>query len=361
MSVTTFTADESKAISEKITWIRMVCLPGGAIGIAALAYDWPSAHIGWTLFWWFMTAYFMFCWTSCFHECAHQTLHSSKGLSIWLGRILGTVIFVPYSCYRESHIRHHAYLNKPSDFELWPYSDPNCSVAFRRAFAWFDLFVGPISAAITYGRIYWAKSSPLKEPALRRVIRNEYLFIFLVWGSLFTVLSIYGWWWMFFKVWAIPVWLAGLYQTGRKFTEHLGMSSYDPMLGTRTVLGHNWFTRMCTFLNFDIFVHGPHHRHPRVAHNVLGKKMQEYIEAHPDKPFPLYRTYWQATREMIPYFFKNPGVGMNAGAAAPGKDKDDDVQNFVRDVSIEVLHDNDRLVDAIDKSSLDDGIDWSSK
>lgn len=351
MSVTTFSPEESKAIDEKITWIRMVCLPGGAVGLWALATNFPSAHPAWTVFWTVMTAYFMFCWTSCFHECAHQTLHSSKFVSIWLGRALGTAIMVPYSVYRESHIRHHAYLNKPNDWELWPYSDPKTSVWFRRAFVWFDLFVGPLAAPFTYGRIYWHKDSPLKDKKLRRTIALEYAAIFLVWGALFAWFQTSGLWMQFFKVWFVPVWLAGVHQTTRKFTEHIGMSSYDPMLGTRTVLGTNWVTRMCTFLNFDIFVHGPHHRHPRVAHNVLGDKMKQYIEANPDKPFPLYRTYLQATYEMLPYLLRNPGVGMNAGAQAPGADKDIDVKNFVADVSKEVLNEKDLVVEGVDFST----------
>ena len=45
-------------------------------------------------------------------------------LSIWTGRLLGTMMFTPYTAYREVHIRHHAYLNTPRDWELWPYSDP---------------------------------------------------------------------------------------------------------------------------------------------------------------------------------------------------------------------------------------------
>ena len=67
------------------------------------------------------------------------------------GRVIGTMIGVPYSIYRESHIRHHAYLNKPYDWELWPYSDPKASLWFRRVFVWFDLFLGMLGAMATYG------------------------------------------------------------------------------------------------------------------------------------------------------------------------------------------------------------------
>jgi len=348
MSTTSFTPEESHDLAEKITWIRMVCLPGGAIGIWALAVDFPNPHPGWTVFWWAFTSYFMFCWTSCFHECAHQTLHSSKFFSIWLGRILGTAILVPYSVYRESHIRHHAYLNKPADWELWPYSDPNTSVWFRRIWAWADLMFGMATTPFMYGRIYWHKDSPLKDNSVRWAIFLEYMVILAVWVPLLTYLAMTNTWWTFLKVWWIPVSIASLMQTGRKFTEHIGMSSYDPMLGTRTVVGDNWITRIGTFCNFDIFIHGPHHRHPRVSHDKLGQKMHEYIAANPDKPFPLFKSYWRATWAMLPFLFKNPGVGMNAGAEAPGAARDADVRNFVADVTKEVLHEKDAIVEGID-------------
>ena len=46
--------------------------------------------------------------------------------------------------------------------------------------------------------------------------------------------------------------IAGVLQTMRKLTEHLGMASYDPPLGTRAVIGQNWLTRLGSFMNFDI-------------------------------------------------------------------------------------------------------------
>ncbi len=105
----------------------------------------------------------------------------------------------------------------------------------------------------------------------------------------------------------------------------------------RTVLGRNLFTRSSTYLNFDIFIHGPHHRHPRIAHNQLGNKMKDYIERNPDQEFPLFSTYVHATGQMVPFLFKKPGVGMNVGGPPPSAEKDQDVQNFVADVAEEVL------------------------
>jgi fatty acid desaturase len=342
VSLTVLTDAERQAIEEKWTLPRFLFFPAGLIGLYGLAHAWPVDHwavrVGWTIY----TAYVFFCWTSCFHETVHQTLVGSRTFSIALGRLLGTLVLVPYTVYRESHIRHHAYLNKPNDWELWPYSDPGTSLGFRRVFVWVDLFLGAFTAPYVYGRIFFHRDSPLRSRELRRTIWLEYLGMAAFWTTLIGVIAYRGTWTTLAACWLIPHLLAGFYQTARKLTEHLGMASYDPLQGTRTVVGSNWFTRLCTFLNFDIFVHGPHHRHPRVSHDQLRRKMDEYRESHPDQPYPVFRTYLRATWDMLPWMFRNPGVGMNVGAPAPAREKDGDVRNFVADVNEEILADADQ-------------------
>ncbi|GAB5442361.1 MAG: hypothetical protein Fues2KO_27100 [Fuerstiella sp.] len=338
MSVTRFTEDELKSLEDEVTLPLYVLFPLGVLGLTMLAFPWPAATVPVYLVWLAFTTFIFFCYTSCFHECAHQTLSQSAKLSIFVGRILGTAMWTPYTVYRESHIRHHAYLNKPTDFELWPYSDPNTSVWFRRAFVWVDLLFGFITGPIVYGRTFFHKDSPIKNASVRRSVYMEYALIVAVWGGVLGLCAMYDGWFYLLTVWVLPHWLAGIMQTGRKLTEHLGMSSYDPLKGTRTVVADNWFTRLCTWMNFDIFVHGPHHRHPRVAHNQLHQKMREYKESTQDE-FPIFATYRRAASAMFPYLFRNPGVGMNAGAESPDKEKVSEVDNFVADVATEVLAD----------------------
>ena len=134
-----------------------------------LALRWPSDHPAVLIGIMAVLAYVLFCWTSYFHEAAHQTLLGrSKGWSIAWGRIVGTVVGVPYTAYRETHIRHHAYLNAPADWELWPYSDPKRSRTFRRVFVWIDLIFGQVTHALIYGRIYFHRNSPLSPAAGRQ-------------------------------------------------------------------------------------------------------------------------------------------------------------------------------------------------
>jgi hypothetical protein len=115
------------------------------------------------------------------------------------------------------------------------------------------------------------------------------------------------------------------------------MASYDPLLGTRTVVGTTWWTRLCTHMNFDIFIHGPHHRHPRMAPGQLRGIMNEYQMTNPTVAYPVYSSYWRAVCSMLPHLLRNPGVGMNAGAAPPAREQSSMVDNFVADVSREVL------------------------
>lgn len=317
-----------------------VLFPLGIVCLWALAQPWATQSVWTYLPLMAVTSFIFLCYTSCFHETAHQTLSNSKWFSVFVGRILGTVIFTPYSTYRESHVRHHAYLNKPTDFELWPYSDPNASLWFRRGFVWLDLFLGFIVSPCVYGRTFLSKASPITNPAIRRAIAWEYVAMLAFWSGVIGIVAWKGWWFQFMTVWVIPHWFAGILQTGRKLTEHLGMSSYDPLVGTRTVVGANWFTRFCTWMNFDIFVHGPHHRHPRLGHSQLINKMNTYAKVSQSE-FPVFPSYRQAALAMLPCMFKNPGVGVNVGAKSPTREKVADIEQFVSDVSKEIIAEDD--------------------
>lgn len=318
MSVTHFTADERQAIEAQWMAPHLIVLPLGIFGIIAVSHGWPSYDWGWQAFWMGFTAYMFLCWGSALHECAHQTLSGSRRLSIFLGRLLGAFMWVPYTAYRETHIRHHAYLNTPGDWELWPYSDPNRSKTFRRVFVAFDLILGAYVTAWIYGRIFFHRNSPIVSPAKRRAIRWEYLGSIVLWTALVVHFYVRRGAWITPMVRPIfvPILIAGSLQTLRKLTEHLGMKSYDPLLGTRTVIGRNPITRLFSFLNFEIFIHGPHHRHPRLTHNQLEGRMLAYGYQSPRNLFPVYRTYLSAVLVMLPHLFKNPGVGMNVGAPA---------------------------------------------
>ncbi len=351
---TVFTPEESQALATKTTKWNLNAVRLGLFALLIAEVSWRIPSVGYPAWisadravapaWWQITytallSYFIFCWTSAFHETVHQTLSAYNRFNKHLGRIIGTVIMIPYTAYRETHIRHHAYLNRPTDWELWPYSDPNRGRWFRRAFALFDFLFGFCGAMVIYGRIFWVRQSPISDES-RKMIRREYMVAVAAWVATGTALTLTNSWLHFVQVWLIPLTLAGMMQTMRKFTEHLGMASFDPLLGTRTVRGRNWLTRITSFLNFDIFVHGPHHRHPRVAHTALGELMDDYVEANPTTRLPVYSTYARATLDMLPWLIRNPGVGLNVTGTESVETAGNgvsDVSDFVQDVSREVL------------------------
>lgn len=318
-------------------WPRMLFVPLAGFGVWAIAVGWPISHWAVQAVWTLITGYCIFCAGSCYHEAVHHTLHGSRRLSLLIGQMLGVILLIPFHVYREVHIRHHAYMNSPADWELWPYSDPKASLTFRRVFVWLDLVFGSWMSLWIYNRIYFKKNTPIKSPELRRTIAWEYAGCIAAWGGLIGLVAWYGAWETFFFAWLLPMGVAGGLQAGRKLTEHLGMASYDPLLGTRTVICRDWPSRVCAFFHFDIFVHGVHHRHPRLAHTDLKPTMEEYADHDPEVGVHVYPYYFLAMIDVLPWMVKNPGTGMNVGAPPPRFKDCAEVQTFLTDVTAEVL------------------------
>lgn len=327
---TDFTDDEKQAIARQPIALHLLGLLPAVAGMVCLALKWPSGHIAVEALFTLITAYGMLCYTSCLHEAIHQTLFRIPRLNVMLGRLIGTPIFIPYTAYRETHIRHHAYLNTPDDWELWPYATPGTSLTFRRVFVWLDLLLGLFTSPVIYGRIFFHSHSPLQSRELRRAVWYEYGLSVVFWTVLLGLLISFDAAQVSVRAWLVPALLSGMLQTGRKLTEHLGMASFDPLLGTRTVVGRSWFTRFCSLLNFDIFVHGPHHRYPRLPHAKLATKMAEHADAEPETKFPVFSSYGRAVLAMAGHLL-NPGCGVNAGGDPPER-MHASAANFASDV-----------------------------
>jgi fatty acid desaturase len=265
-------------------------------------------------------SYFWFNVAGSFHEVAHQTLFRSARANIWLGRAIGTFVLIPYTAYKETHRLHHAYLNTPADTELWPYCDPTWSRRSRQIFAWLDIVAALITTPIIYGRVAWMSNSRLR-PDVRRTIRREYLGILLVWTFVLSFIGIALVQGVleasiFHPLWLAPLAISYALNTIRKFTEHLGQASFDPVLGTRTVIGPGLVTRISSYFNFDIYIHGPHHRFPKAQHYELPQKLAELKSAHP-QGMPIFPTYRAAMLDMLPSLLYNPAVGHNVENSEP--------------------------------------------
>ena len=262
-------------------------------------------------------SYCWFCVAGSFHESVHQTLFQHPALNLWYGRVIGTLLGIPYTAYRESHRWHHAYLNTPRDFELWPYSDPRRSLWFRRIFVMCDVLFGVATAPVIYGRIAFQRP-PVLGPDVLRTLRREYAAMILFWGA---VIALATWatmagrvnWSIVAPVAVLPLALATIWNTVRKFVEHVGLESTDPVGGTRTILGGNWISRGLAYFNFDIAVHGPHHRYPRARHFELPARFDDWrTRTGGAIAAPVYPSYLAAARDMLPCLWRCPAVGDQA-------------------------------------------------
>ena len=317
MSVST--TDTNRQIPEWLDfWPRFLLFPALAIILYwPFIAGWGGDHWAVRSLWVLGLTYCWFCVGGSFHEAAHHTLFRSEATNTWVGRLLGVMIGIPYTAYKESHRRHHAYLNTPDDYELWPYCDHNISLTFRRAFVWFDLIFGVFTAPYIYGRIYFRKD-PRLPVEVRRVILLEYIATATIWAGVvgafvaFALKSKFDWR-QFDPVWLLPLVLSPVVNTARKFVEHMGMTSTDPMLGTRTIAGGGFFTRLLSYFNFDIAIHGPHHRFPRAHHYELEPKLQQYQVETSDQTIPVFRSYLSAFIDVLPDLWRNPATGV------PGK------------------------------------------
>jgi fatty acid desaturase len=290
--------------------LALVAYPAFVLGWGGDA--WP-VRAAWVVF----LAWCWFCIGGSFHEAAHQTLFRSPALNLWYGRVLGVLMGIPYTAYRESHRRHHAYLNTAADYELWPYSDPRCSLGFRRLFVWLDLFGGVITAPVIYTRIYFVNDVRLPKDA-RRQISWELVATAVYFAVLLSLLAGWavrtGWDWRSSDpVWLLPLVLAPMFNTARKFIEHLGLGSTDPLLGTRTVLGGNLVSRLGSYFNFDLAIHGPHHRFPRAEYFELEQKFHALRATHSTpEAIPVFSSYLAALWDVAPRLWTNPATGCAA-------------------------------------------------
>lgn len=295
--------------------LQLAIGPLAAVGVFALAdtnsgrllHPWIGPLV-WRIFWTIYTAFFFLATSSGFHETAHQFLSRGSSLDALLGRLMGTAMGVSFTAYLETHIRHHAKLNQETDWELWPYAQPSSSLLFRRIFVWIDLLLGCLTAPMIYSRIFFHSGSPLLFSSAWRKIAIEYLVILLFWGFILAHVREVGNWEKFFRIWVIPFWIAGILQSARKLTEHLGMEGLDGMSGTRTVVPGGVWSRISFFLNFEIFLHGPHHTRPLAGYSFWLKMARARQMEESSEVFP---SYWAAIQNMVPHLF-NPASGLKS-------------------------------------------------
>lgn len=281
-----------------------------AAAFFSLISGWPTDHPAWIVLVTIVLAYFQHCWTIIFHEDAHYSLYAARWHNIFNGRIVGTLLLIPFEIFRQVHIRHHARMNTPDDFEQWPYCDPTKSLRFRRVFLVIDILLGAWVAPFIYNRAFFVRNTPMKDPAIRRKVWFEFGIMFVFWSVTIGLVAYYGAWRGLVLGYVIPAVVTGWIQTIRKLTEHLGLPAGDPMRGARTVLPQRPMGRWFAWTSFHIESHGLHHKFPQMPHRNL-EKAYALLEDGETAPEVTFSTYWQAIRDMLPHL-RRPGIGVNA-------------------------------------------------
>lgn len=301
-------------LSESQLWPRFLIFPIVALlGHLAMMYWWSDLSLSVKIASIFLLTFSWYCISGCMHEMGHMTLLKNNANSLILGRLIGMILVIPFTCFRATHLTHHAKMCTSEDFELWPYCKPKYSVTFLRMFCVFDLLLGTLSAPIIYSRIFWKSKSPLTQLESAGV-KFEYMLSVLFWGAITSIVLYVT---MTDKVssgrlslwWFAPLAFAATLNTLRKLIEHVGLSSFDPMFGTRTIQPTNPISRLISFGNFDLNLHGPHHRHGMAKHSELSVKLAETLENQPDVRKLVFHSYSGAALHTLKCVFISPRVG----------------------------------------------------
>ncbi len=252
-----------------------------------------------------VSGFLMLCLVSVFHDAAHGWLFRDHRFNVAVGRLFGTFMVLPYTGFRATHLLHHKDPLHPEDWELWPYCDPRTSPAFRRIFAWIDLFFGRLTSPVIYLRIFWSRRSPLKART-RRTIGWEYAASLFFWMGVAAYVETYASWGGFVRVILIPQLLAGSLQALNRMGEHLGRAYGPGRENSRTVFATGPMERTLSALSLQSSHWGPHHDQPLVPAIDLDEWYRKHPEGYPE----VFTSYGAAIWDTLKAVALNPDTGV---------------------------------------------------
>jgi fatty acid desaturase len=268
-------------------------------------WSWQSGLWPITVLCWVPLAYFSHAILMAFHEASHGNLRPRKWDNELRGTIIGWFSLVPLSGYRVVHGTHHGHLAEPADAELWPYGDPLAPRWLRRLCVWGEILAGLFVTPILFARgILTAKGVSTFQ---RRKIAKDYVVMIAMWAVLLTLVGWQGYWGEFIMVFVVPAYLAGMLQSLRKFTEHMGMMGNTPETAARTIIDDSPVGQFLSATMLNITYHAAHHRDASLPYHELPRATAEAIAIDPTAN-PVYPSYWQGFVDMMPSL-ADPKVG----------------------------------------------------
>lgn len=271
-----------------------------------------AAVVAWQAGWWLVTvgAWCAIAWLdhaalTRLHEAAHGGLSRRRWLNEAQGIAIGTVSLTPLSVYRYVHARHHAHLGRERDPEFWPYNLPWTPRWVRIVYAWSELVGGWLLTPVLYS-VRTAASWRLVPRHQRARLVAEWLLLIGAWSAVLAIIGIRGWWEPFVVAHLVPAWLAGIMQTIRKFTEHLGMFGDGIFAMTRHVIYRGPVGRAASTSQLHVEHHAVHHRYARIPYGYLPEATSIALD---ETPAPrIFRNHVEATLDMVPHLL-DPRLG----------------------------------------------------
>ena len=215
-----------------------------------------------------------------FHDCAHGSYLPSKRANIWLGSVLGVLVFAPFHNWRHNHAVHHA---TASDLDRRGQGDvPTLTVAEYHAKPWrgrlgYRLFrnpvvmfgIGPLFAMIIGPRI------PPPRTARARIRRNAHLTNL----ALVVVVGVPCWllgWRHYLLIQAPPALLAGtagiwLFYVQHQFEDTFWERSGEWTYADAALRGSSYLKlpKVLQFFSGNIGLHHVHHLSARIPNYNL--------------------------------------------------------------------------------------------
>ena len=292
---------KSKENVYRAAWNTLAYLNFLVMGVLAWRLGfWPLSVLCWI-----PLAYFSHALLMSFHEASHGNLGPGRLANEVRGTILGWFSFVPLSAYRAVHFSHHAHLAEKQDAEMWPYGDVATPRWFRVTIAWAELSCGLLVTPILFLRGVLVNEN-LSSRQKRR-IAADYALLIGFWAAVLTTMGLVGLWAEFVMVFLVPAFLAGILQSLRKFTEHLGLRGNTPETAARTIDDTSPVGRFLSATMLNVTYHTAHHRDASLPYQELPSATAAAVAADPESN-PIYSSYWRAFLDMVPALI-DPKVG----------------------------------------------------
>jgi fatty acid desaturase len=232
------------------------------------------------------------------HEAAHGLLCPIAGINDAIGKLLGSLSFMSFELYRAAHHTHHAYLATERDEELWPFVLPQAPRWARCISAGLELSCGLLYTPLLFLRAFFRRGTLIVKPAVRKRVHVELAVIAILWSLQLAAIAWWDLWLFWLLMYLTPAWLAGCWQSLRKYIEHMGVTGSTALSATRSVRPAGWLGRLLAFTLFNEPLHGIHHKYPRLPQEALPAFSAILTPSQPGE-MPPFRNYRSAFWSML--------------------------------------------------------------